>query len=166
MKQSTKSLFAAFLFIIMLCPAAHAQKETKESREAKRQAVVQAINDQDFDVILTQNVPKTSQDAIINYTGEYSILIRGDKASVFIPGVNQGGIAVFGGINVGDAEPFEMSCKKISTKKIMHTFELRSVGGKDNYVITVRAYENTNADIIVDRVPMDRFKFYGEVATH
>lgn len=129
-------------------------------------AVVQAINNQDFDVILTRNVPKNSRDAIINYTGEYSILIRGDKASVFIPGVNKGGIAVFGGGNIGGAEPFEMSCRKISQKKIVHTFELRSVGGKENYVITVRAYENTNADIIVDRVPMDRFKFYGEVATH
>lgn len=160
-----RRLVTLLLCLACLCATAYGQRKSKADKEAERLEIVKAIQSQNFNVVLTRNVPRNSNEPVQNYpAGQFTILVRGDEANVYIPGVNNGGIATFGGGNVGGVEVVRMSCRKVSEKKGVHTFVLRNLAGKASYEIKIRACENTCADIIVDMQPTSRWKFYGEIA--
>lgn len=139
----------------------------KKDKDAQHRAIVEKIESGNFDIIITQNVPKTSNERVTYYSsGEYNILVRGNRAICFIPGVFKGGTTVFGGDDTlaSPTEIVEMSCEKVSLKKISHTYRLKNSDGEALYDVTLVVSENGTAKITVDRMPMIHFKFYGEIS--
>lgn len=158
MKRLIVILFAAFVAFLP-CTA-----KDKTRKEEERAALINAFNERNFDVMVVRSIPKTSGEAVEQYTGDgYVIRIRGDKASLFVPGVNKGGGMQFGGnaAGAGAAELVDASCVLKEHKGKYWTFVLTQTEVVPN-VVTLKVNENGSVRISVDRMPMTRFSFYGD----
>lgn len=165
-----KNLVSLFLSVSLLLLSGSdmmAQRMSRAERKAMRQAelaeVKTALEADNFNLVLTRKVPKPRQAEIRYDDGRFVIRVRGDRAETFIPGVVTQGFAVFGG-NVADT-PVELvtfSCERLSCAKGVYTYVLKSDRG-NNFEITIRASENTTAQITVVKKPMDMEKYSAEV---
>lgn len=159
-----KRLFIYICCAILAC--APCMAKDKSQKKAAQEALVAAINASNFNVTLTQNIPKTSDEPIVQFTGDgYIIRIRGNKATLFIPGVNNGGTMAFGGNYEGLESPelVDASCELKSHKGKIWTFVLKQLENASNEV-TLKVSDNGAVRVTVDRMPMTHFSFYAEAS--
>lgn len=156
--------------LVIMCAALIAclpcASRDKSKKEAERAALISAINERNFNVEITQNIPKVSGEAVEQYTGDgYIIRVRGEKATLFIPGVNKGGSMQFGGgtTGLGAAELVEATCELKSHKGKTWKYVLKQINSANNE-ITLLVSENGSVRVSVDRPPMTHFAFYGDAS--
>lgn len=126
------------------------------------------IDSRVFKLLIIQSLPSNTGEEPIYYDGQaYYIKFNADTAVLFIPGVNSGGFAEFGGRNTESmsAETCVMKIKSAERKRKSTRFILESLDGKIIYNVQARVNDNGTADITVRHSTYSgHFKFLARIA--
>lgn len=161
-------IICTFLIMFLTQNTCQALDQKRDKVDSDQEVIYEAIQNDIFNVNLTRNIPKTSKEIITQYSGlGYIIRVRKDIANIYIPGVNNGGSMEFGtetdfNGNIELAEQVEASCEFKGQKGKIRTYVLKQLNRIPTDV-TLKVSNNGNVKIIVERMPMTRFSYYGEV---
>lgn len=144
MRKAFLFISAAFCMLSAISCGSSA-KLSKSMLMADQQSLVTALDNNTVKVEITRSVPNTSTESVVNYAGQgYYVSIRGDRATVYIPGLRYSNSATFGNVSSeaeGPTELVEMPCTLKSSKKGTNVYSMRSTYGI-KWDITVTASAN------------------------